>query len=523
MAKQYDVLIIGSGHSGGMAANILTKAGADCLMLDAGPVLDYERHFTDKAAHELPYRGFLKPGRLKHVYQADAFNANRWVDEEEVPYTHPDDAQYNWVRVRLVGGRSHFWSRMSYRLSDYEFKAKDHDGWGENWPISHADLSPYYDRVEEIFRVNGRKEGWEQLPDGNFIDNDSPESESMSRFIASAGKLGIPVTKGRFSAGQGPLASSVNLLLPEAMETGKLTISPNSIAREVTVDKNTGLVNGAYFLDRHSRREMHARARIVVLAAGCLESTRLLLNSGIANASGVLGHYLADQFYGGHVIASVPEAQDGKATRELIGGGAYIPRFTNLKGKRQEKDFLRGYALSIGSGGTPNRNFLRSYGFELQKKIAHYGGSAFTAQTMGDVLPRFENHVRINKDKVDAWGIPVLHIDARYSDNEYKMAKHAMDTMEETFVSSGFEIVQKYDRFHPPGYSIHEQGTCRMGDDPKTSVLNQWNQSHDIRNLFVVDAGSFVTPGPQNPTMTILALAMRSAEYLADQMNKRNL
>ncbi len=331
--ENVDVLIIGSGHSGGMVAKVLTEKGISCLMLNAGPIVDFQKDRELKPAYELPYRGFNMPGRLPHVFQANEFNANTWVDEKEVPYTFNRDEPYNWVRVRLFGGRSLFWSRQSFRLSDYEFKARDHDGFGDNWPISLADLAPYYSRVEEIFRVSGHPDGLPQYPDGNFVVDDSPWSGSMQRLIAAGKKLNVPVCKARSAMGRGGLASSINLLLPDAFATGKLTAVPNVVVREITVDKNTGLANGANFVDRHSRREMSVKAKVVVLAAGCLESTRLLLNSKLANSSGVLGHYLIDNIYGPGVVCSVPEARDGKATPDLMGGDALIPRFRNIDGK----------------------------------------------------------------------------------------------------------------------------------------------------------------------------------------------
>jgi choline dehydrogenase-like flavoprotein len=521
--KDYDVLIIGSGASGGMAAHTLTKKGASCLMLDAGPLVDFARSRGPKAVYDLPYRGFGKPGVLPHVFQANEFNANQWVDETQVPYTHDPGSPFNWVRVRMIGGKSLFWARMSFRLSDYEFKAKDHDGFGENWPISYADLKPFYDRVEPIFRVAGRNEGYTQLPDGVFLPDDSPWSGAMQRFIDSASKRSIPVTKMRRATGSGQFASSFNLLLPDAVETGKLTIVPNAVVRDITLDKNTGLVNGANFLDRHSKREMHAKAPIVIVAASCLESTRILLNSKIANSSGALGHYLHDQLYISQgVQAVVPEALDGKAPRGLMGGGGYSPRFVNLQ-KGKEEDFIRGYAYDFSTGNTPDPKYVPAYGAELDKKLASYRGAGVSVTIMGEVLPRFENFVGIDKKVVDAWGIPVLHIQAKYGENEFKMSKHAMNTFAEVCHGAGFEVLTKHDQMFPPGYSIHELGTCRMGDDPKKSVLNQWNQSHDIKNLFVVDGSSFVTGGYQNPTMTILALSMRASEYIVDQKGKGNL
>src|SRR5882762_10352732 len=214
-AKEYDVLIIGSGASGGMAAYNLTKKGIKCLLLDAGPLVDFDKNRTIKPVYELPYRGFGQPGRLPHLFQANEFNANQWVDEKEVPYTHDPKQPFNWVRVRMIGGKSLFWARMSFRLSDYEFKGKDFDGFGENWPISYTDLAPFYDRVEPIFRVAGRNEGFPQIPDGKLLEDNSTDSLSVQRFIASAKKMGVPTTKARRSTGT--LASSANLLLPDAL------------------------------------------------------------------------------------------------------------------------------------------------------------------------------------------------------------------------------------------------------------------------------------------------------------------
>lgn len=517
----HDVLIIGSGHSGGMAAKILTEAGIRCVMLNAGPVADISRDAERLPASKLPYRGFRPPGRLEHVFQSNEFNANVWVDEQEVPYTFEPNQPYNWVRVRLFGGRSLFWSRQSFRLSDYEFKCKSHDGFGEDWPISYADVAPYYSRVERIFRVSGALDGPAQMPDGAFILDDEPWTSSMERFINAARPRGIPVCKQRRAFGVNGLASSVNLLLPDAEKTGNLKSIANAVVREITVDKNTGLPNGCNFVDRISRREMSLKARVVVMAAGTLETTRLLLNSGLANSSGVLGRYLTDQIYGAGLVASVPEAR-GRKGKKIMGGGAIIPRFRNIDTKSDQ--FLRGYAFNVSSvvGALSPRNFT-AYGAELEKKLEEYYGSGFHMTIMGEVLGRHENHVRIDKDQVDAWGIPVLHIDNKYTDNEYNMAKDAVQVASELCESAGFEVLSKNPTPNPPGYSIHEIGTCRMGDDRKKSVLNKWNQSHDHKNLFVVDGAAFTSGGWQNPTMTILALSMRASEHLASEMNKGNI
>jgi choline dehydrogenase-like flavoprotein len=344
----------------------------------------------------------------------------------------------------------------------------------------------------------------------------------MQRFIAAGKRFNMPVCKQRRALGRDGLASSVNLLLPDAEKTGKLTSIANAVVREITVDKSTGLPNGCHFVDRLTHREMRVKARIVVLAAGTLESTRLLLNSKLANSSGLIGHYLMDQIYGAGLICSVPEARNGKSTKELMGGGAIVPRFRNIDTKSDS--FLRGYALNVTSsrGAVHPRNFA-AYGAELQRKLDEYSGSSFHMTIMGEVLGRYENHVRIDKNKVDAWGIPVLHVETRYTDNEFNMAKDAVEVGSAVAEAAGFEVLSKNPMPNPPGYSIHEVGTCRMGDDPKRSVLNKWCQSHDHKNLFIVDGAGFTSAGWQNPTMTILALSMRASEYLASEINKQNL
>ena len=520
--KQYDVLIIGSGASGGMAAYTLTQKGLKCLMLDAGPAVDFARHVGPKPVYELPYRGFGKPGRLKHVFQSSEFSANFWVDEAQAPYTYDPKEPYNWVRVRAIGGKTLNWGRVSLRLGDLEFKARDHDGFGDNWPIGYSDLAPYYDKVEPIFRVTGRKEGLPQFPDGIFVEDNTPDSEATKRFAAAGNSRGMTVSKTRQALGGNPGASSFSLLLPAARATGNLTIVPNAVVRTITTDKNTGLVGGVSFVDRVSGRELHAKAKVIVVGASCLESTRLLMNSGIANSSGVLGHYLHDHFYvAPAIIGVVPEARNGKATPALVGGGPnLIPRFVNLKGK--EKNYHRGYGVDFRTVGNVAR-YLPGWGEELERQIDSCRGASFGVGVQGEVLPRYESEVRIDPKVRDAWGVPVLNFRTRYTDNEFNMAKDAVETLAEVCREAGFEVLTKNDKMFPPGYSIHEMGTCRMGDNPKTSVLNKWNQSHDIKNLFVVDGSSFVSGGWQNPTLTIMALAMRSSDYLAEEMRKGNL
>ena len=524
MASQdLQVLIIGSGHAGGMAAYVLAQKGIRCLMLNAGPPVDLSRDRRSVPVHEMAYRGLMEPGAIGDGAIGENV-LSAFVHPSEVPYTHDADKPYVWVRNRVVGGRSVFWSRQSFRLSDYEFKAKDHDGFGENWPINLADLAPYYERVEAMYRVTGRPEGLAHFPDSKFTTiNDTPDSEFLETVRAAAKSRGITISKGRQSLGVDGLASSINLMLPDALASGNLTIVPNAIVRTLSVDKNTGRVNGAHFIDRHTRRELHVQARVVVLAAGCLESTRILLNSGLANSSGVLGRYLFDQFYGGTAIALIPDAV-GRARKESarpgFGGGIIAP-FRNVT--TREKTFIRRYVVNLNVGANPTPDLLATYGADLETKMADYTGAICQGGMMGEVLPRQENHVRINKEVSDIYGIPVLHVSAAYTDNERNMHQDAQDSMAELFQAAGFQLLTKNPNHREPGQSVHELGTCRMGDNPKTSVLNKWNQSHDIPNLLVVDGSAFVTGGWQNPTLTISAISMRAADHLAELMRRGDL
>jgi choline dehydrogenase-like flavoprotein len=308
-------------------------------------------------------------------------------------------------------------------------------------------------------------------------------------------------------------------MLPAALDTGRLQIVSNAVVREITLDKNIGLATGARFIDRRSKQEFHAKARVVVVGASCLESTRLLLNSGIGLSSGALGHYLFDQFYVKDAISAiVPEARGRSG---VTGGDGYIPRFRNLA--TREKHFIRGYAFDFSSGGTPNPDYLPCYGEELLRQLDNLRGTVFRLTAMGEVLPRYENCVAIDNTVKDAWGIPVLNIRAKYTENEVAMAKDAQAIGQELCHDAGFELLQSHWQMGPPGDSIHELGTCRMGDDPKRSVLNRWNQVHDVKNVFVVDGSSFVSGGSQNPTLTICSLSMRASEYLAEQMRRGEL
>jgi len=565
--KIYDAIIIGSGASGGMAAKQLTEHGMEVLVLEAGPPVVPER---DLGSHRWPYdsmyRGFGPPGwkDQEQWMQATAgeFSKQFYVNDTEHPYTTDPGKPFLWVRARIVGGKTLHWGRMSYRFSDLDFKAAAHDGFGDDWPISYSDLAPYYDRAEEFIGVSGSREGLAHLPDGNFMPAMKLNcgEQLLRKGAMKLGRAGIPMRlamltgqpkphmKGRArchycgncgdGCDVGAMFNSLSSTLPVAQATGRMTLRPNSIVRQVLTDSATGKAKGVAFVDRVTREEHEVFGKIIVLGASTLESTRILLNSksrqhsnGLGNSSGVLGHYLVDHFGGigasgyFNVLAGRdPMNEDGKTS------GLLIPRFRNISKETRQQRFVRGYGFECGSGARLFPAFVKNaaltpgFGSDFKKRVRHYYTTPVSMTVRAEMLSRFENFVEIDPNGVvDAWGIPVLKIHAQYSDNEREMARDAAETSEEILRAAGAEVVSTGGRMTAPGRIIHELCTARMGSDRKTSVLNKFNQSWDIKNLFVIDGASFVASANQNPTLTILALTMRACDYMADEMKRGSL
>jgi choline dehydrogenase-like flavoprotein len=575
----YDAVIVGSGAAGGMAAHVLTSHGLKVLLLEAGKYQD-----TGKILHSMewpydnPNRGKMPPDyhalslneytirnppyAQNSPYTKVASYVQAWggsdysktlvVDEKQHPYS---GTNYAWVRARVVGGKTTIWGRLALRLSDYDFKAASRDGFGMDWPISYSDLSPYYDRVDKYLGISGHPEGLPQMPDGIYqrpIKLTAAEMH-MRNALKGMGRTLTPYRAGvttdglkhnkyrsrcygrgacdRHTGGcdiHAAFDSPTGLIRP-AMDTGKLTMRPNSTVYEVSVDKNTGKADGVNFLDSETRQSYKAKAKTVILAASTLESTRLMLLSksekypnGIGNSSGLVGHHFCEHIMGPGVngfwkdmVGKPRTIDDGRP------GGFYIPRFRNVNDK--QANFLRGYGFEGGSGTTmvPGNAFDEpGFGEEYKKRVRDYAGAVFSFGAFGEVLPRYENAVSIDPALKDAWGVPVLKFDYRFGDNEHKMAQDMYDTGREMFQAAGFEITSASKDPLTEGWSIHELGTARMGNDSKTSVLNQFEQSHDVKNLFVVDGSAFVNASAQNPTWTIMALCWRSCDYLADQLQK---
>lgn len=562
--KIYDVIVIGSGASGGMAAMELTTKGFEVLVLEAGPPVKPERDFQMHTwSYQDMYRGFGPPGwRDKDQWMQDTaghFSRHFYVKDSENPYTTDPGKPFMWVRARIVGGKTLHWGRFSWRLSDLDFKAASHDGFGDDWPISYADIAPYYDKAEEFIGVSGNKDGLSYLPDGNFMPpmKLTCGEELLRKGAEKTGRVGISsrvamltginskTTTGRAKCHYcgncgngcdvGAMFNSVVATLPVAAATGRLTLRPNSIVRHIIIDKNTGKASGVAFVDRVNFKDEEVYAKAIVVAGSTLESTRILLNSksrqfpkGIGGSSGVLGHYLVDHFGGigasGYfktMMGRTPINEDGKAS------GLFIPRFRNLNKQTKHADFIRGYGFECGSAIPRFPGMARNipgFGSDFKEKVRKYYTSVVSMTVRAEMLSRFENYVEIDPDGVvDAWGIPVLKVHIEHSDNERQMARDAAATSEEILRAAGAEVVLSGGNLTVPGRIIHELCTARMGNDRTTSVLNKYNQVHEMKNVFVTDGAAFVGSANQNPTLTILALTMRACDYLGDEMKRGNI
>lgn len=561
--RVYDAIIVGSGATGGWAARMLTGKGLNVIVLEAGrkvdPAKDY-RMMTQP--YELKYRG-LAPGSVyaprqpiqSKCYAGNEYSAHFFVDDIDNPYTTPDDKPFWWIRGRQVGGRSLTWGRQSYRLSDYDFKAAGRDGYGMDWPIGYSDLEPWYDLVEDFVGISGSKENLPQLPDSRFLPPMAMTcGEHMLKKAVESRWDDRKVIIGRAAIltrpHQGRAAchycghcdrgcdthsyfSSVGSTLPSAAKTGRMTLRPNSVVSEILIDQKTGRARGVRVVNQLTKQDYEVFGKTIVLCASTLESTRILMNSksrqhpeGFGNSSGVLGHYLMDHMFQISATGIVPtlkgmdyDYSDGRAN------GIYIPRFRNIRDKHA--GFIRGYGMQGRAGmGYSYAHAMQRTGFGRDfKKFVRENPSEvnFWLGAWCEMLPRSENRVVVSKDKVDAWGIPVLHIECTHGDNEKAMALDALETIGEMVDAAGFRTVSKSSTAAPPGFCIHEVGTARMGDDPKNSVLNKWNQVWDSRNVFVTDGSCFVSQGCQNPTLTMMAITARACDYLADEMKRGNL
>ncbi|HVG39150.1 MAG TPA: GMC family oxidoreductase [Pyrinomonadaceae bacterium] len=569
MSRQeiYDAVIVGSGATGGWAAKELTEKGLRVAVLEAGrnlnPAEDYTEH---KWPYELKYRGFGNVAELQKTqpiqsqcYACTEYGRQFFINDLENPYTTTPGKPFFWIRSRQVGGRTIPWGRQTYRLSNYDFKAKTHDGYGDDWPISYEDLAPYYDRVEDFIGISGSVENLPQLPDSKFLPpmdftcGERHLKKTIEKFRDPLRRLIIGraaiLTKsihtntpearpachwcGHCDRGcsVGSYFSSPMSTLPAAARTGRMTLITRAVASHVTVDPHTGRARGVHYVDAVTRQHREVRARAVLLCAGTLESTRLLLNSsssqypnGLANSSGVLGHYLMDHIKRGGATGTLPMLDTKELEQDGRANGIYVPRFRNLA--TRHKRFIRGYGMQGGSGQSlwEHGKTIPGFGAKFKEALRADHPWGVSLSGYGECLARYENHVRIDKDVVDAWGIPALHVEMEWGENEHEMVKDMAETAEETLHLAGAtDIKVRRVTDSPPGFSVHEVGTARMGDDSKKSVLNKFNQSWDVKNLFVTDGACYVSNGCQNPTLTMMALTVRACDYLVEELRAGRL
>ncbi|WP_345247522.1 GMC family oxidoreductase [Nibrella saemangeumensis] len=571
--KVYDVCIVGSGAGGGMAAYQLSKAGANVVLLEAGGYYDPAdpKYITQlKWPYESPRRG---AGTTRAFGDFDAAWGG-WQIEGE-PYTAAQGTEFHWFRSRMLGGRTNHWGRISLRFGPDDFKRRSMTGIGEDWPIGYDDVSPYYDKVDRLIGVFGSKEGIRNEPDGVFLPAPKPRLHELMIRKAATG-IGIPVIPSRLSiltkpinkergqcfycsqCGRGCSAyadfSSSSVLVKPALQSGHVTLITNAMAREVMTDANTGLTTGVSYVDTESLQEKTVQAKVVVLAASTCETARLLLNSkssrfpnGLANSSGVIGKYLNDST-GASRSAFIPTLMDRKRYNEDGVGGMHV--FTPWWLDNKKLDFPRGYHIEYSGGmGMPGYGFMGGvaglngmipgrdgkkrpaggYGASMKDDIRRYYGAFVGMAGRGEPVPLESNYCEIDPNNVDKYGIPTLRFNYKWSEAEVKQAKHMQDTFEEIIhAMGGIALGNKPGAennygLEAPGRIIHEVGTARMGSNPKNSALNSFQQAHDVKNLFVVDAAAFPSQGDKNVTWTILACSMRTSDYLIDQVKQKNI
>ena len=558
--RHFDAIVVGSGMTGGFAAKELTERGLRTLVLEAGrPVGD-----ADLTEHQAPFDArFRGLGDRRQVEQRqsvqrrsvtfDEWSHKYWTDDVDNPYSTPDAKKFDWFRARQVGGKSIIWGRQVYRMSDLDFEANLRDGVAVDWPIRYRDIAPWYARVERFIGISGKAEGLAHLPDSVFLPPMSfncVEQHVADRIAARYGRERV-MTIGRVAVitqpkpGRGACHycgpcergcvtksyfSSLNATLPAAQATGRLTLRTHSVVRALQYDARRRRVSGVHVIDAQTGAETLYTARVVFLCASALESARILLNSatpgfetGLANSSDQVGRNIMDHIKFGGASGQI----DGFDDRRVIGArpnGIYVPRFRNVTSRHP--DFIRGYGFQggAGRGGWQSATRVSGIGLALKSQLTEPGPWTMTFNGYGEMLPNPENRATLHPTLRDRWGIPSLHIEAQWSDNERAIHRDMSIAAAELLDAAGARNIQPSTRPpSTPGNANHEMGSVRMGRDPKTSVLNGWNQTWDVPNLFVTDGGFMTSSSCQNPSLTYMAMTARACDYAVRAMRRRAL
>lgn len=565
-SETYDAIVVGSGITGGWAAKELTEKGLKTLMIERGRVVEHRKDYVTEAKPPWEYENRTKVAfdliedQYKIQRQCYAFHDGTkhfFGNDKDYAYTTEPGTDFSWIRANQLGGKSLLWHRQSYRMSTFDFLTNKADGHGNDWPIRYEDLAPWYEYVERFVGISGSSEYLPQLPDSVFqppFEMTLPErdfSEKMRELepnkpviISRCAHLTQPekiqVDLGRMKCiarnecqkgcSLGAYFSTQSATLPAAANTGNLYIAPNSVVESLIYDANTNRVRGVRVVDNETMLQREYFGKIIFLCASTLGTTQIMLNSksrrfpnGIANSSGVLGHYLMDHNYNAMVTADIDGYEDeyysGRRPASL-----YIPNW-HYEPSRYHRNFKRGYALAGSASRVDWQDMGVSDGFgtSFKAKLHNPGTWMMGLQGQGEMLANRDNQVSLSATEKDKWGMPQLHFNCRWSDNEIAMTDAAVDTAASMMKKAGFRNIQKSNLGQPPGLAIHEVGTARMGKDPAESVLNGYNQCHDVPNLFVTDGASFCSSAAVNPSLTFMAITARAVDYAVKEVKSRRL